>query len=74
MSILKWALIFFVISIIAGVLGFTGVSVASADIARGAVLHLRRDLPDPAHPRIYDIQSVAMFSIAIRSAIPPARW
>jgi uncharacterized membrane protein YtjA (UPF0391 family) len=34
MSILKWALIFFVISIIAGILGFTGVSVASADIAR----------------------------------------
>jgi uncharacterized membrane protein YtjA (UPF0391 family) len=34
MSILKWALVFFVISIIAGILGFTGVSAASADIAR----------------------------------------
>jgi uncharacterized membrane protein YtjA (UPF0391 family) len=34
MSILKWALIFLVVSIIAGVLGFTGVSAASADIAR----------------------------------------
>jgi uncharacterized membrane protein YtjA (UPF0391 family) len=34
MSILKWALIFLVISVIAGVFGFTGVSVASADIAR----------------------------------------
>lgn len=34
MSILKWALFFLVISIIAGVFGFTGVSVASADIAR----------------------------------------
>src|SRR6187402_1228095 len=34
MSILKWALIFFVVSIIAGILGFTGVSAASADVAR----------------------------------------
>jgi uncharacterized membrane protein YtjA (UPF0391 family) len=34
MSLLKWALIFLVISIIAGLLGFTGVSVVSADIAR----------------------------------------
>jgi uncharacterized membrane protein YtjA (UPF0391 family) len=34
MSILKWALIFFVISIIAGVFGFTGLSAASADVAR----------------------------------------
>lgn len=34
MTILKWALIFLVVSIIAGLLGFTGISVASADIAR----------------------------------------
>jgi uncharacterized membrane protein YtjA (UPF0391 family) len=34
MTLLKWALIFLVISIIAGILGFTGVSAASADIAR----------------------------------------
>ncbi|WP_315830984.1 DUF1328 domain-containing protein [Bradyrhizobium prioriisuperbiae] len=34
MTILKWALIFLVVSIIAGLLGFTGVSVVSADIAR----------------------------------------
>lgn len=34
MSILKWALIFLVVSITAGLLGFTGVSVVSADIAR----------------------------------------
>ena len=34
MSILKWALIFLVVSIIAGLLGFTGLSAASADIAR----------------------------------------
>jgi uncharacterized membrane protein YtjA (UPF0391 family) len=33
-TLLKWALIFFVISIIAGILGFTGISAASADIAR----------------------------------------
>src|SRR5258708_38559871 len=35
MTILKWALLFFVVSIVAGILGFTGVSSASADIARG---------------------------------------
>jgi uncharacterized membrane protein YtjA (UPF0391 family) len=34
MSLLKWALIFFLISIIAAVFGFTGVSAASADVAR----------------------------------------
>ena len=34
MTLLKWALIFFVVSVIAGVLGFTGLSAASADIAR----------------------------------------
>ena len=33
-TILKWALIFLVVSIIAGLLGFTGISAASADIAR----------------------------------------
>jgi uncharacterized membrane protein YtjA (UPF0391 family) len=34
MSLLKWALIFFLISIVAAVFGYTGISVASADIAR----------------------------------------
>jgi len=34
MTILKWALIFLLISIVAGVLGFTGISAASADVAR----------------------------------------
>jgi uncharacterized membrane protein YtjA (UPF0391 family) len=34
MSLLKWALIFLVVSIIAAVFGFTGISAASADIAR----------------------------------------
>jgi uncharacterized membrane protein YtjA (UPF0391 family) len=34
MSLLKWALIFFLVSIVAAVFGFTGISVASADIAR----------------------------------------
>jgi uncharacterized membrane protein YtjA (UPF0391 family) len=33
-TLLKWALVFLVISIIAGLLGFTGISAASADIAR----------------------------------------
>jgi uncharacterized membrane protein YtjA (UPF0391 family) len=34
MSLLKGALIFFLISIVAAVFGYTGISVASADIAR----------------------------------------
>ena len=34
MTILRWALLFFLVSIVAGLLGFTGISVASADIAR----------------------------------------
>jgi uncharacterized membrane protein YtjA (UPF0391 family) len=33
-TILKWALLFFLVSIVAGVLGFTGISAASADVAR----------------------------------------
>jgi uncharacterized membrane protein YtjA (UPF0391 family) len=34
MSLLKWALIFFLISVVAAVFGFTGISAATADIAR----------------------------------------
>jgi len=34
MSLLKWALIFFVISLIAALFGFGGIAAASADIAR----------------------------------------
>jgi uncharacterized membrane protein YtjA (UPF0391 family) len=34
MTILKWALIFFLVSVVAGLLGFTGLSAASADVAR----------------------------------------
>jgi uncharacterized membrane protein YtjA (UPF0391 family) len=34
MTILRWALLFFLISIVAGILGFTDISAASADIAR----------------------------------------
>lgn len=33
-TLLRWALLFFVISVVAGILGFTGISAASADIAR----------------------------------------
>jgi uncharacterized membrane protein YtjA (UPF0391 family) len=33
-TMLKWALIFFIVSIIAGVFGFTGISAATAGIAR----------------------------------------
>jgi uncharacterized membrane protein YtjA (UPF0391 family) len=32
--LLRWALVFLVVSLIAGLLGFTGVSVVSAEIAR----------------------------------------
>jgi uncharacterized membrane protein YtjA (UPF0391 family) len=34
MTLLKWALIFFIISIIAAIFGFGGVSAAAADVAR----------------------------------------
>ena len=34
MSLLKWALVFFLISIVAAVLGFGGLSEAAADVAR----------------------------------------
>jgi uncharacterized membrane protein YtjA (UPF0391 family) len=34
MTILKWALIFFLVSVVAGILGFTGISAASAHVAR----------------------------------------
>jgi uncharacterized membrane protein YtjA (UPF0391 family) len=34
MTLLKWALIFFLVSVVAGVLGFTDISAASADVAR----------------------------------------
>jgi uncharacterized membrane protein YtjA (UPF0391 family) len=34
MTLLKWALIFFLVSIVAGILGFTGISAATADVAR----------------------------------------
>jgi uncharacterized membrane protein YtjA (UPF0391 family) len=34
MTILKWALIFLVVSVVAGIFGFTGISAASADLAR----------------------------------------
>lgn len=34
MSLLKWALIFFLISVVAAIFGFSGISAATADIAR----------------------------------------
>ncbi len=34
MSLLKWALIFFLISIVAAIFGFGGISAAAADVAR----------------------------------------
>jgi uncharacterized membrane protein YtjA (UPF0391 family) len=34
MSLLKWALVFFVVSIIAALFGFTDIAAATADVAR----------------------------------------
>lgn len=34
MNRLKWALIFFIISIVAGLFGFTGIAVGAAEIAK----------------------------------------
>ena len=34
MTLLKWALVFFLISVVAGLFGFTDISVATADVAR----------------------------------------
>ena len=34
MQMLRWAIIFFVVSIVAGVFGFTGISAAAGGIAR----------------------------------------
>ena len=34
MTLLKWALIFFLVSVVAGIFGFTGISAASVDVAR----------------------------------------
>ena len=34
MSLLKWAFIFLVVSLVAALFGFTGISAASADVAR----------------------------------------
>jgi uncharacterized membrane protein YtjA (UPF0391 family) len=34
MTLLRWALLFLLVSIVAGLLGFTGISAASADVAR----------------------------------------
>ena len=31
---LKWALIFFLISVVAGVMGFTGIAIGAAEIAK----------------------------------------
>ena len=34
MSLLKWAFIFLIISLVAALFGFTGISTATADVAR----------------------------------------
>ena len=39
MTILKWALIFLV-SVVAGIFGFTGISAASADVAASCFMSL----------------------------------
>ena len=49
---LKWALIFFVISIITGLLGFTGISAASAGIASRSAGRIMTRALSPTRPRI----------------------
>jgi uncharacterized membrane protein YtjA (UPF0391 family) len=58
MSLLKWALIFFLISVVAGIFGFTGISAASADLARNHLLYLPGDLYRAAAARHHDLSSV----------------
>ena len=43
MTLLKWALVFFVVSIIAALFGFTDIAAASADVAH-PVLYLPRNI------------------------------
>ena len=59
MTLLKWALIFFVVSIVAGILGFTGVSAASADVARFLFYIFVVIFLVLLDPRAYDLQGVA---------------
>jgi hypothetical protein len=47
---LKWALIFFAISIVAGLLGFSGISAATAGIARSCSTY-RGHIPRVSHSR-----------------------
>jgi uncharacterized membrane protein YtjA (UPF0391 family) len=58
MTLLKWALIFFLVSVVAGILGFTGISAAPADIAPRPVLYFCRDLPGAACPGAHDLPGV----------------
>ena len=56
---IKWAIIFFIISVVAGFFGFTGVASGARTIAKVLFLHRARHLPDRAdlrrparHPRL----------------------
>ena len=48
---LRWAVIFLIIGLVAGILGFTGIAGASFAIAKISVLHLYGDLPGAADRR-----------------------
>jgi uncharacterized membrane protein YtjA (UPF0391 family) len=50
-SMIKWAIIFFVISLIAGFFGFTNVAAGARGIAKALFLRCTRDLSDRPHLR-----------------------
>ena len=51
MSILRWAFIMLLVSLVAALFGFTELSAASADVSRVLFYIFVRDLPGPARPR-----------------------
>ena len=50
---LKWAIIFAVIALVAGALGFGGIAGAAAGIAKLLFFPLRRDLPRVRTARVH---------------------
>ena len=52
-TILKWALIMFLVSLVAALFGFTGLSAASADVARILFFYLHRYICSVARTRAY---------------------
>jgi hypothetical protein len=51
-EMLKWALFFLVISLVAALFGFTGISAAAAEHSEDPIFHLRGDFRHPASDRL----------------------